>query len=114
MKRNAMNFSTVMDSIPPELLSRFESLSDPDKPDLIVIPDGAFVYVAEIRNVESAGQNNVAAMHGRANCAKFKEMIAGTSPGTLGCITVMICGDFEKAQTAACHLVAGAGAEQEF
>jgi hypothetical protein len=62
--RNAMDFSTVMDSVPPELLAWLESLSGDGKEDLILIPDREWIYIGQIREVV-AGQKQVALRWGR-------------------------------------------------
>jgi hypothetical protein len=88
-----------MDSVPPELLAWLESLSGPGKEDLILIPDREWIYLGQIREVV-AEQNQIAMRWGQISRKNLKKDIASAPTGELGLITVIVCGDFERAQTA--------------
>jgi hypothetical protein len=94
---NATDFSTALDSVPPEFLARLESLSDPDKEDLILVPDGEWIHIGQIRQTE---QNQIAARRGQISRKNLKKGIANAPMGALGLVTVILCGDFERARTA--------------
>jgi hypothetical protein len=95
---NAMDFSTALDFVPPEFLAWLESLSGSGKEDLILVPDREWIYLGQIREVV-AGQKQVALRWGRISRKNLKKEIANAPVGGLGLVTVIVCGDFEKAQT---------------